>query len=95
MKRIGKEDVRHVAKLAELEFSDRQLEKFTSQLDKILEHVAKVSGVDTENVKPTSHVLDLKNVYREDTEKESVSQTEALKNGPAIKDGGFLVPKID
>lgn len=95
MERIGKDDVKHVAKLAELEFSEKELEKFTSQLAKILEHVAKISGVDTEDIKPTSHVVDIKNVYREDREKDSVSQKEALKNGPDIKNNGFLVPKID
>ena len=95
MKRIDRHDVEHVAKLAELQFSGEELEKFTFQLDKILDHVAKVSSVDTENVRPTSHVLDIKNVFREDECKGSLSQEDALKNGPDVADDGFKVPKID
>ncbi|MDZ7837630.1 MAG: Asp-tRNA(Asn)/Glu-tRNA(Gln) amidotransferase subunit GatC [Actinomycetota bacterium] len=78
-----------------MQFSDQEAEKFTRQLDKILDHVAKISSADTEDIKPTSHVLDIQNVYREDEPRESLSQKEALKNGPDIMDNGFKVPKID
>jgi aspartyl-tRNA(Asn)/glutamyl-tRNA(Gln) amidotransferase subunit C len=95
MERISKDDVRHVAKLAELEFDEKSVEKITSQLDRILDHVAKISKVDTEGVPPTSHVLDIKNVFREDEAKPSVTQEEALKNAPDEENQGFKVPKID
>ena len=64
---ISKEDVKHVAKLAELDFSDSEVEKITPQLDKILGHVANISKVDTAAISPTSHTLEIKNVFREDT----------------------------
>ena len=92
---IGKDDVKHVAKLAELKFSDDELEKMTSQLDKIIGHIAKISEVDTGGVPPTSHTLEIKNVFREDKEKKSLSREEALLNAPDEVDGGFKVPKID
>ena len=95
MERISKEDVKHVAKLAELELDENDIEKITSQLDKILDHVANVSSVNTEGVPPTSHILDIKNVFREDSAKESVSQEDALKNAPDEESQGFKVPKID
>ncbi len=95
MERISKDDVRHVAKLAELEFDEKSVEKITSQLDRILDHVAKISKVDTEGVPPTSHVLDIKNVFREDEAKPSVTQEAALKNAPDEENQGFKVPKID
>ncbi len=95
MERISKDDVRHVAKLAELEFNEKDVEKITSQLDRILDHVAKISKVDTEGVPPTSHVLDIKNVFREDEAKQSVTQEAALKNAPDEENKGFKVPKID
>ena len=95
MERISKDDVRHVAKLAELEFNEKDVEKITSQLDRILDHVAKISKVDTEGIPPTSHVLDIKNVFREDEAKPSVTQEEALKNAPDEENQGFKVPKID
>ena len=95
MKRITSQEVKHVAKLAELGFSDDELERITPQLDKILDHIARVSGVDTEGIAPTSHVLDIKNVFREDEVEEPLSQEAALKNAPDKEDEGFKVPKID
>ena len=95
MKRISKDDVRYAAKLAELEFDDKDMEKFTSQLDKILNHVANISSVNTEGIPPTSHVLDVKNIFREDVIKKSVTQESALKNAPDRQSDGFKVPKID
>ena len=92
---ISKEDVKHVAKLAELDFSDSEVEKITSQLDKILGHVANISKVDTAAISPTSHTLEIKNVFREDTVRESLSKEDALLNAPEEMDGGFKVPKID
>ena len=85
----------YVAKLAELEFDDKDIEKFTLQLDKILDHVANISSVDTEGVPPTSHVVDIKNVFREDEVRKSISQEAALDNAPDRQSDGFKVPKID
>jgi len=95
VEKISKDDVRYVAKLAELEFSDKDIEKFTSQLSRILDHIANISSADTEGVPPTSHVLDIKNVFREDVVKESISQESALENAPDMESDGFKVPKID
>ncbi len=95
MERVSKDDIKHVAKLAELEFDENDIEKVTSQLDRILDHVANVSSVNTEGVPPTSHILDIKNVFREDIVKESVTQEAALKNAPDEANDGFKVPKID
>jgi aspartyl-tRNA(Asn)/glutamyl-tRNA(Gln) amidotransferase subunit C len=95
MEKISKDDVRHVAKLAELEFDEKDVEKITSQLDRILDHVANISKVNTEGVPPTSHILDVKNVFREDEAKKSVTQEDALKNAPDEENQGFKVPKID
>ena len=93
--KISSDDIRHVARLAELEFNDEGIKKITSQLDRILEHVARVSAVNTEDVKPTSHVLNVKNVFREDIPSDTISQDEALKNAPLEEDDGFRVPRID
>ncbi len=92
---IDKEEVKHIASLAELEFDEDTLDEMVAHIDGILEHVHKVSSVDTKDLRPTSHVLDIKNVYREDEPWPSLSQEEALKNGPDVQDGGFKVPKID
>ena len=63
---ISKEEVRHVASLARLELSEDEVERFTEQLGAILDAVGKVSELDLEDVEPTSHPLDLVNVWRDD-----------------------------
>jgi aspartyl-tRNA(Asn)/glutamyl-tRNA(Gln) amidotransferase subunit C len=93
--RISSDDAKHVAKLAELDFSEDEIKKITSQLDKILEHVARISAVDTKGVESTSHVMDVKNVFRADTPSDTISQEDALKNAPLEQDDGFRVPRID
>ena len=95
MESISKDDVKHMAKLAELEFSEKDIEKITSQIERILDHVANVSSVNTGGIPPTSHVLNIKNVFREDMAEESVTQESALKNAPDEANNGFKVPKID
>lgn len=92
---INKEDIKHIAKLAELEYSDAEIDKITSQLDKIISHVAKIGEADTSNTAPTAHILELSNVYREDKARGSLSREESLKNAPLEAAGGFKVPKID
>ncbi len=95
MERISKDDVKRVAELAELEFGEKDIEKIASQLDRILDHVANVGSANTEGIPPTSHILDIKNVFREDMAEESVTQESALKNAPDEANDGFKVPKID
>lgn len=91
---ISREEVEHVAWLARLELSEEEKEKFSKQLGQVLEHASKIKEVDTSDVPPTSHSLPLKNVFREDEVKESLSQEEALLNAPQKEKGAFLVPKI-
>jgi aspartyl-tRNA(Asn)/glutamyl-tRNA(Gln) amidotransferase subunit C len=94
MSRITKEQVNHVANLARLEFDEEQIEKFTKQLDDIISLAESLNEVDTTNVEPTSHVLDIRNVLREDKAKPGLPREEVLKNAPDQKDGQFRVPSI-
>lgn len=91
---ISKEEVLHIAKLAKLKLSEEELEMFQEQLGKILEYFKKLEGLNTENVEPMKHVIETKNVLREDEPKEPISQEEALKNAPKSKEGFFEVPKV-
>ncbi len=91
---IEKDQVKHVALLARLELSDEELDYFGGQLAQILEHIDKISAVDTSNVEPTAHAVEVTNVFREDETTPSLSQDEALSNAPKAESGGFVVPKI-
>lgn len=92
--KLSKKDVEYVAKLARLELTEEEKEKYTIQLAKILEYVSKLNQLDTENIEPTSHVLPLQNVFREDEIKPSLSQEEILTNAPEKEDGYFKVKKV-
>jgi len=87
-------DVEHIAKLAKLEFTDAEKEKFTHQLNQILEYVEQMNKLDTSRVEPLSHVIELSNVFRIDEVKQGVSTEEALKNAPSKTEEFFKVPKV-
>lgn len=87
-------DVDHVAALARLSFTDEQKEKLTHELNDILEYMQQLNKLDTSNVEPLSHVIELNNVLREDTLKPTLAQEEALLNAPAKTEKFFKVPKV-
>lgn len=91
---INKDTVKYVANLARIELSEKELEHFTGQLDRILEYVNKLKSFDVNGLEPTSHVLDIKNVYREDEVKQSMKVSEVMNNAPAKEEGLFKVQKI-
>jgi len=89
---ISRDEVLHVARLARLALTDEEVERLTAELDKILEAVGVVSELDLADVPPTSHPLDLLNVWAEDEPHESLSLEDALANAAAAEDGMFRVP---
>ena len=91
---ITKEQTRYIAHLARLKLSEEEEEKFTKQLRDILAYVDKLKEVDTKNIPPTSHILPLNNVFREDKKRDSLSLEETLSNAPQQKRRYFQVPKI-
>lgn len=92
--KITKEDVINTAKLARLEFDDEKLELFTGQLENILAHISDLNELDTENVPPTSHVLEISTPLRDDTVEQSITTDQALRNAPETVDSFFVVPKV-
>jgi aspartyl-tRNA(Asn)/glutamyl-tRNA(Gln) amidotransferase subunit C len=89
---IDREQVLHVAKLARLRLSDAEVERMTGELSKILEHVERMDELDLDGVEPTSHVVELQNVLRDDVPRESLSRERALEGAPDAADDGFRVP---
>lgn len=87
-------DVEHIAKLARLEFSEKEKEMLTHQLNTILAYVEQLNKLDTSNVEPLSHVINLENVLRKDEVKEGLSTEEVLKNAPSRTEQFFKVPKV-
>jgi aspartyl-tRNA(Asn)/glutamyl-tRNA(Gln) amidotransferase subunit C len=91
---IGEDDVRYVAKLARLRLEPGEAARMTDELAKILAHIDKMSELDTADVPPTAHVLDLVNVTRPDKPRPSISRADALRNAPSVSDDCFRVPRM-
>ena len=91
---ISGNDVEHVAKLARSTSRMRRKQQFTEQLNAILKYVAKLNELDTTNVEPTSHVLPLANVMREDEIRPSWPMEQVMANAPDEEDGQFKVPAV-
>jgi aspartyl-tRNA(Asn)/glutamyl-tRNA(Gln) amidotransferase subunit C len=91
---ITREDVLHVARLARLEIPEGEIERVRAELGAILDAVGKVSELDLEGVEPTSHPLDVVNVWAEDAPRPSLTREEALANAPDAADGAFRVPAV-
>ena len=91
---IGRDEVRHVARLARLELSDEELERLGAQLAAILEAVGTVAELDLSGVEPTSHPLDVVNVWDEDEPRPCLALEDALANAPDPEDGYFGVPPV-
>lgn len=86
--------VEHIAKLARLSVSEEEKELFGLQLNGILGYMEKLSELDTKDVGPTSHVLSLSNVMRDDMPGNSIPREDALRNAPDHTDKFYRVPKI-
>jgi aspartyl-tRNA(Asn)/glutamyl-tRNA(Gln) amidotransferase subunit C len=89
---IDRDQVLHVARLSRLRLTDEEVERMPAELNKILEHVEKMDELDLEGIEPTTHVVKLENVLREDVPRPSLSLERALAGAPDLADGGFRVP---
>ena len=89
---ITREQVLHVARLAHLDLTEDEVDRFREQLSAILDAVSKVSELDLSDVPPTSHPLDLVNVWRDDAPGPSLPPEDVFANAPRREDDFFRVP---
>lgn len=91
---VSPEDVHYIADLARLRFSEEEEEEMAHQLSRVLDYMEKLDELDTDDVTPMSHVLDIKNVFRADEPDQRISREEALQNAPDADPAYFRVPKV-
>ena len=94
MPEITRDEVAHLADLARIDLSDAELDHLAPQLSVILESVASISAVASDDIPPTSHALPLVNVFREDVVVPGLTQKQALSGAPAAEQDRFSVPRI-
>ena len=92
--KITKEEIEHIALLARVSLSAKEKDLFGLQLSSILDYMDKLNELDTRDVEPTSHVLPLSNVMRDDIPRPSIPKEDALMNAPDHTEKFFRVPKI-
>jgi aspartyl-tRNA(Asn)/glutamyl-tRNA(Gln) amidotransferase subunit C len=91
---ISKDEVKHIANLSKLNLTDEELEKYTNELSDIVDMANQLSSIDVEGVKPTAHILNIQNVFREDIQQPSYDRELILKNAPSKDAGCVSVPKV-
>ncbi|ARA92993.1 aspartyl/glutamyl-tRNA(Asn/Gln) amidotransferase subunit C [Rhodothermaceae bacterium RA] len=91
---VSIEDVRYIAALARLRFTEAEEQRLAEQMTTMLEYVGQLQTLDTTGVPPMSHVLDLVNVMREDVVQTRISREEALRNAPDADEAYFRVPRV-
>ena len=91
---LSADEIRWVAHLARLELTDAELERMTPQLSAILDYVAQLKQVNTDDVEPLAHALPVHNVFRDDEPRPSLPVAEALANAPQRKDDFYGVPAV-
>lgn len=89
---IDRAQVLHVAKLARLQVDDEDVERMSSELSSILDHIEKIGELDLDDVEPTSHVIELQNVLRPDEPRESWPRERMLESAPDADQNAFRVP---
>lgn len=91
---ITRNEVLHLAKLANLEFTEEEVDRFTRQISSILDYVARLNEIDTSAIEPTSHVESGSHALRDDALRPSIPRAEALANAPESDGSHFKVPKV-
>ncbi|MCH7504291.1 Asp-tRNA(Asn)/Glu-tRNA(Gln) amidotransferase subunit GatC [PVC group bacterium] len=91
---LSKKDIEYTSTLAHVQLSEKEKTLYLGQLESILKYIEKLNELDTTNVLPMDHVLDLENVFRKDEIKPSVNRDQVLNQAPKQQDGFFLVPPV-
>ena len=86
--------IEHLSRLARLALTEEEKSRYGNQLDNILHYVEKLNELDTAGIEPTSHVISISNVMREDVLRLSLDREDALMNAPDKTDAFYRVPKI-
>ncbi|MET3617343.1 aspartyl-tRNA(Asn)/glutamyl-tRNA(Gln) amidotransferase subunit C [Peptoniphilus olsenii] len=91
---MNKEDIKHIADIAQIEFSDEELDNFEDRFNENLKLIEKIKEIDTEGIDEVFQVNGTENNFRQDRVLESLSQDEALENAPTKKYGYFKLMKF-
>ena len=92
--RLTREQVEHVALLGRLDLTEEEIERFTTQLNAILEYVEALNALDTTDVPPTSHVVPMQHPLRDDAVAPSLPPESVIEHAPDASGNTFRVPRV-
>jgi len=90
--KIDREQIRHVAELAELSLSEEEEIRLTEEVGRIVAYVAELDAIDTNDVPPTAHVTAVSAKLRDDVPRQGLTHEQALAGAPEAAHDGFSVP---
>ena len=91
---VSEKEVHYVANLAKLKLSNEETQNLAADMNKILEYMELLNEVDTSDVEPLEHVVEMESRLRSDIAKEPISHQDALKNAPDADSDYFRVPRV-
>jgi aspartyl-tRNA(Asn)/glutamyl-tRNA(Gln) amidotransferase subunit C len=91
---LGSSSVRKVFELSRITPRKGEIEKFSSQLDAVLDYMDSLNNVDTEEIEPVGNITGLSDIFRDDSVQQSLDTAEVLKNAPSEDGASFRVPKV-
>jgi len=91
---VSEKEVRYVANLARLQLSEEDVKSLAGDMNKILGYMDLLNELDTTNVAPLEHVIEMNSRLRKDEAKPTISHEDALKNAPDADSDYFRVPKV-
>jgi len=92
--KISREEVLHIARLARVALTEEEIDRFSEQLSKLLDHFEVLQQVDTADVPPTAQSIDLQSVMREDAVRPSLLPDDVLANAPHREEDSFRVKPV-
>ena len=92
--KLSIDEVKHVAELAKIKLTSKELKKFQVQLSRVLDYVSQLSKVDTKGIEPTSQVTGPENIFRQDKTHPSLIQEKALSGTNQVENGFFKIKAI-
>ncbi len=91
---IKKEDIKHIANLSMLNLSDEEIEKYTKDMEQIVEFANKINEIDTSKIEESAFALDATNVFRKDEVRESFDRELLLSNAPSSNGEAYSLPNV-
>lgn len=91
---VNKEEIKHIANLSMLNLTDEEIEKYTSNMQDIIDFANKINSLDTSEVKESAFAIDSYNVFRKDEIRESFNREELLKNAPSSNGEAYSLPSM-